>query len=301
MNAIIKHGVINCCAWEIDDSWTLTIRPLEGTDGCLIKYRDIAWPWSGYSGQIKKVVIRDGVAAIGNISLMFAGMCECDVFDIAGMDVSHVGDVGNMFYKCSKLADLTPLAGWDTGQIEHMHAMFADCVGVTDVSPLDGWNVRRVNCMQAMFKGCVRLKDASALKSWDVSALRDAKYMFKNTAVKENPLDNMIPMACPREGEFVGWKKCRDERVVKLKIPADARRSSGFNKMCRCDKAEVMEIWGPGATEYGYAVSWVKPSFVYRKGEVVCAPDFNEDRFIDMAEGIHFFMKRGDAETHELL
>lgn len=299
MNAIIKHGVINCCAWEIDASWTLTIRPLEGTDGRLIKYRHIAWPWSGYSGQIKKVVIRNGVAAMGDISLMFAGMCECDVFDVAGMDVSRVGDVGSMFYKCSKLADLTSLAGWNTGRIDNMFAMFADCVGVTDVSPLAGWNVCYVKCMQAMFEGCVHLKDASALKSWNVRSLRDAKYMFKGTAVKGNPL--MIPMVCPREGEFVGWKKCRDERIVKLKIPADARRSSGFNEMCRCDKAEVMEIWGPGATEYEYAVSWVKPSFVYRKGEVVCASDFNEDRFLDMAEGIHFFMNRGDAETYDFL
>ena len=50
------------------------------------------------------------------------------------------------------------------------------------------------------------------------------------------------PMACPDEGEFTGWKKCKSDRIVKLKIPEDARRSSASRRKCRCDKAEVIEI-----------------------------------------------------------
>lgn len=50
------------------------------------------------------------------------------------------------------------------------------------------------------------------------------------------------PMACPDEGEFTGWKKCKSDRIVKLKIPEDARRSSASRRKCRCYKAEVIEI-----------------------------------------------------------
>ena len=35
-----------------------------------------------------------------------------------------------------------------------------------------------------------------------------------------------IPMACPSVGAFTAWKKCRDDLIVKLLIPEDARRLS---------------------------------------------------------------------------
>ena len=50
-----------------------------------------------------------------------------------------------------------------------------------------------------------------------------------------------IPMVCPEEGKFIGWKKAKVEEknvIVKLEIPASAKRSSSTSRKCRCDKKE---------------------------------------------------------------
>lgn len=56
----------------------------------------------------------------------------------------------------------------------------------------------------------------------------------------------IIPMACPYEGEFIGYKKCRDvngsDAIVTLRIPAHAKRSSAWGDKCRCSEAIVEDI-----------------------------------------------------------
>ena len=50
-----------------------------------------------------------------------------------------------------------------------------------------------------------------------------------------------IPMVCPEEGDFIGWKKAESNKnkvIVKLHIPFDAKRSSATTRKCRCSKAE---------------------------------------------------------------
>jgi uncharacterized protein YjbI with pentapeptide repeats len=37
----------------------------------------------------------------------------------------------------------------------------------------------------------------------------------------------------PTEGSFTGWKKCQDGVIVKLQIPAKAKRSHGAERKCR--------------------------------------------------------------------
>ena len=55
-----------------------------------------------------------------------------------------------------------------------------------------------------------------------------------------------IPMACPEEGGFIGWKKAMrtdsDLCIIKLHIPEDAKRSSATGRKCRCNKAKVLSI-----------------------------------------------------------
>ena len=109
-----------------------------------------------------------------------------------------------------------------------------------------------------------------------------------------------IPFACPDEGAFIGWKKCRSERLVKLQIPEDARRSSATGRKCRCDKAVVLAITSlDGETEFTAAVSQHDQSFVYKVGETVSADNFEEDRWLECAEGIHFFINRQEAVDYE--
>jgi hypothetical protein len=105
-----------------------------------------------------------------------------------------------------------------------------------------------------------------------------------------------IPMACPGTGSFIGWKKCREGRIVELEVPADARRSSATGRKCRCDKAVVKSIKSIGGkSEYTEAFSDYNPGFCYEVGKEVSEPNFLEDRFVECAPGIHFFINRQEA------
>ena len=94
----------------------------------------------------------------------------------------------------------------------------------------------------------------------------------------------------PREGSFVGWKKCRDHLLVKLRVTEDAKRSNATGRKCRCSKAEVLEITDREGKAYDQAMSSHDESFVYRVGETVEVSDFCEDRWKECAAGIHFFL-----------
>lgn len=107
----------------------------------------------------------------------------------------------------------------------------------------------------------------------------------------------LVPV-CPTEGEFIAWKVA-DECIIKLRIPADARRSSGTNRKCRCDKAEVLSInhiWE--GTPVDAVCSDYDSQFTYRVGCMVEEPGFDTDRWNVCAPGIHFFMSRREAESY---
>ena len=105
-----------------------------------------------------------------------------------------------------------------------------------------------------------------------------------------------IMMACPEEGSFIAFKKCRDDRIVKLEILADAKRSSATGRKCRCDKAKVLSISDINRfQEFNDAISKHDLSFVYKVGEIVSVEDFCDDRWNECASGIHFFITRQEA------
>ena len=109
-----------------------------------------------------------------------------------------------------------------------------------------------------------------------------------------------IPMVCPEEGDFIGWKKAegnKDKVIVKLHIPSDAKRSSATTRKCRCSKAEVIAIYNLDGTEAGETTchSDYYNSFIYEVGKIVEVTDFNEDRWKECAKGIHFFISRQEA------
>nr|DAI01952.1 MAG TPA: pentapeptide repeat protein [Caudoviricetes sp.] len=109
---------------------------------------------------------------------------------------------------------------------------------------------------------------------------------------------HFFALQCPEEGSFIGWKKCCDDRIVKLLIPEDAKRSSATTRKCRCDKAKVLEIWDKNGNLIQKAYSKNDADFVYRIGETVSVPNFDEDRWQECAPGIHFFITRKEAEMY---
>ena len=109
-----------------------------------------------------------------------------------------------------------------------------------------------------------------------------------------------ITSICP-EGSIIGWKKCLtrggDLRIVKLRIPEDAKRGNATGRKCRASKAEVLEVQtmeGDPVDETVY--SRYDPMFAYAAGSSVepIAP-FDVDRFNECASGIHFFITREEA------
>ena len=107
-------------------------------------------------------------------------------------------------------------------------------------------------------------------------------------------------LSCPTEGSFIGWKKASGY-IVKLRIPEDARRSSATEHKCRCDKAYVMEIQNMDGTRatVGAVRSDRDKNFVYTVGATVEVPDFDDDRWSECTQGIHFFIDRRAAVEYQ--
>lgn len=100
------------------------------------------------------------------------------------------------------------------------------------------------------------------------------------------------------EGDIIGYKKCQDGKIVKLLIPADAKRSHAFGRKCRAEYAEVLEIT-KGKRQLKEAISQFDGSFIYEVGKTVKPINpFSEDWQNECASGIHFYVTRLEAENH---
>lgn len=134
---------------------------------------------------------------------------------------------------------------------------------------------------------------------------------IKKCNFHKNILDNIImpdyPMACPENGSFIGYKKVIDindftkHYILKLQIPADAKRSSATDKLCRCNKAEVLNIQNLDGSPVDNILkvgSICNYKFIYKIGEMVEEPNFNECRWEECTSGIHFFVNRKDAVNY---
>ena len=109
-----------------------------------------------------------------------------------------------------------------------------------------------------------------------------------------------IPMVCPEEGDFIGWKRAGD-KIVKLYIPQDALRSSATTRKCRCNKAEVVEIYNIDGTiaDERIVSSNYDSSFTYEVGKTVEVQDFDTNRWNECTRGIHFFINRREAINYQ--
>ena len=139
---------------------------------------------------------------------------------------------------------------------------------------LGGANFRDADLRNANLDGA-NLRDAD---------LRDAKNIL------------YIPLECPSEGSFIGWKKI-NKILIKLEIPEDARRSSATTKKCRCDKAKVLGFYDLNSTELNIdkIINNSYNTCEYIKGEMVYPDSFDEDRWNECSHGIHFFINKQDA------
>ena len=167
----------------------------------------------------------------------------------------------------------------------HKHWLYEDC---------EGWEDMCANLIDANLIGA-DLRDADLIDANLIGAdLTDAKNM------------PYIPMVCPEEGKFIGWKKAEVQGeeenhyrkvIVKLEIPASAKRSSATSRRCRCNKAKVLEIYNLDGTVANErkCYSNYDNDFIYEVGKTVKVDNFCKDRWNECAQGIHFFINRQEA------
>ena len=164
---------------------------------------------------------------------------------------------------------------------------------------LRGANLRGANLRGANLSGANLSGAHLSYANLSYTDLRGANFSGANLSsanlsyAKKVPY---IPMVCPEEGEFIGWKKASG-KIVKLRIPEDALRSSSTTRKCRCNKAEVVEIYNIDGTIADERIlkSSYDSSFTYEVGKTVEVQDFDTNRWEECTRGIHFFINRQEA------
>ena len=200
------------------------------------------------------------------------------------------------------------LSGWDLSWVDFSltsfhrvsfdHADMHRCA--VENALFDDCSFRGTNFRQANLKGAAMRYDDLSRADISGADLFSAVLEHANlTGIISDENTKFFRLYCPEKGAFLGYKKCFNNRLVQLLIPADAKRTSATMNSCRCSKAKVLSIKSfDYKEEYDEAWSLVDENFVYRKGQWVEVPDFNEDRWMDSTTGIHFWLTREEAKAY---
>ena len=95
------------------------------------------------------------------------------------------------------------------------------------------------------------------------------------------------------EGQLIGWKKCKDNIIVKLSIPADSPRSNATSRKCRAKFVDVLDVIG---SDVGISQHDNKTEYIV--GKRIECDNWCEDRWQECSGGIHFFLTRYEAENY---
>ena len=232
--------------------------------------------------------------------------------DLSGEDLSDIDlkDI-NLRYVFLSYANLEN-ANLENANLIGANLSDANLIGAN----LIGANLSYANLENANLKG-VNLTDANLTRANLIDAnltranlryvfltdanLTDANLKYAKltgtnlTDIKYNNTTSFFSLQCPEEGSFIGYKKA-DNKIIKLLITEDAKRSSATTRKCRCSKAKVLSITSlDGKEEYTKVVSDYDLKFIYKVGEIVEVEDFDEDRWNECSTGIHFFITRDEA------
>ena len=185
----------------------------------------------------------------------------------------------NLAGACLAVADLTgaDLTGADLTGADISWADLAD-------ANLKDANLKDANLKGAILKGAI-LEGANLER-----VILDMAYLVGAQNIP------YIPLSCPSEGAFVAWKNVEGKYLVKLQVPEDARRSSATTRKCRCDKAMVLDITSlDGNEHYDEVTNNNYSETIYKVGEMVYPDSFDENRWNECSNGIHFFVNKEDA------
>jgi hypothetical protein len=160
---------------------------------------------------------------------------------------------------------------------------------------LSGADLRSANLSGADLSGA-DLRSAN-LRSANLSGanLRSANLSGANlSGAKEIPVLASCELSIvPEQGQFIGWKKCKNNVIVKVLIGRNAKRSNATGRKCRAEYVKVLEVSG---AEVG--ISQHDNPTEYRAGKIVRCDKWNDDRWTACGGGIHFFLTRAEAENY---
>ena len=193
----------------------------------------------------------------------------------------------------------------------HKHWLNEDCEGWEDMradlsgadlsgADLSGADLRCANLSGANLSGAtLRHADLSGadLRCADLSGATLCGATLSGADVSETTA--FYDLQCPEEGDFVAFKKASN-KIVKLRIPAEARRSSATTRKCRAEFADVLEILNfdkSKANELRVASNHDNKT-IYKVGERVTADSWDDDRWDEYSHGIHFFITFDEAVNY---
>ena len=113
--------------------------------------------------------------------------------------------------------------------------------------------------------------------------LRDANHNYLTVGVHEAP-----------RGALVAWKKVRD-KIVKLRIPEDARRSCATTRKHRSECVYVLDILGACKDDVTSSYNGIEA--VYSIGKRTYCHEWDENRWNECSGGIHWFLTKEEAES----
>lgn len=249
----------------------------------------------GEQADLRGVNLR-GVGLYGTdlyrANLCEAILCEADLYgaNLHGANLCDA-DLRYVNFRCADLCG-AELCGANLRYADFRGANLRGAVFyAADLRYADfrGANIRGVDFCGANFRGA-NLREVDFCGASLCGANLDHADLY---GAKNVPY---VPMVCPEEGEFIGWKKANGY-LVKLLIPKDAKRSSATTRKCRCSKAKVLEIIRTKETqeETTKVASSYKDNFFYTLGEWVEVSNFDNDRWNECSAGIHFFMQKQEA------
>ena len=258
-------------------------------------FGNVLFSFEKENNTIKNTLVE---ATLNGANLREADLCETD---LRGADLRDA-DLRDVYLEYADLrgaylenADLrwVDLRGADLrdADLREVYLEYADLRGAyLENADLRGADLRWVDLRGADFKGA-NLRGAdfkgADLRGADLSDIYYSVYT------------SFLTSQCPTDGSFIGWKRL-DKYIVKLKICEDADRSSSTSIICRCSKAEVLEIQNIDGSiaDITEICSSHDKTFIYKVGETVEVKDFDKCRWNKFSNGIHFFIDRNMAVAY---
>ena len=171
-------------------------------------------------------------------------------------------------------------------------------------------NLQRANCRNANFQNAnlqfsnlqgadLRYADMrhARLENADLRGAKTHGTCFEDAWLSGALLDPFLVarLTVLPEGDIIVWKRCRQDVIAKLLVPAQAKRSNSTSRKCRSEYVITLELFGD-LEETNTATSIRDLHTTYTVGETTRCDSWDEDRWTECSGGIHFFLTRLESE-----